>query len=159
AFGVASQMTWADAMGLIVLEGVIILILVLTGFRRAVFRAVPKELKAAIGVGIGLYVAFIGFVNSGFVRPADGAPVQLGADGFLSGWPILVFVVGLLGTAILQARRVKGALLIGIVGATVLAVIVEAIARVGQASEDNPTGWQLNVPSLPERWLAVPDFS
>ena len=68
AFSIASQMTWADAMGLVVLEGLIILVLVLTGFREAVFHAVPAQLKIAISVGIGLFIALIGFVDAGFVR-------------------------------------------------------------------------------------------
>src|SRR3954469_9889634 len=91
-------MTWADAMGIVVLEGLVILVLVLTGFRVAVFRAVPVELKTAISVGIGLFLAFIGLVDSGFVRiPASLAtPVALGAEGSLAGWPTVVFVVGLL---------------------------------------------------------------
>lgn len=92
AFAVASQMTWADAMGLVVIEGVVILVLVLSGFRTAVFRAVPAQLKVAISVGIGLFIALIGFVDAGVVtRIGDVAgttvPVQLGADGNLSGWP------------------------------------------------------------------------
>ena len=62
AFSVASQMTWADAMGLVVIEGIIILLLVLSGFREAVFHAVPPALKVAISVGIGLFIALIGFV-------------------------------------------------------------------------------------------------
>ena len=61
-------MTWADAMGLVVLEGLVISVLVLTGFRTAVFHAIPAQLKTAIGVGIGLFIAFIGFVDAGFVR-------------------------------------------------------------------------------------------
>ena len=68
AFSIASQMTWADAMGLVVLEGLVILVLVLTGFREAVFHAVPAQLKIAISVGIGLFIALIGFVDAGFVR-------------------------------------------------------------------------------------------
>ena len=68
AYGIASKMTWADAMGLVVLEGLIITVLVLTGFRQAVFRAVPQQLKYAISVGIGLFIALIGLVDSGFVR-------------------------------------------------------------------------------------------
>ncbi|HET9421059.1 MAG TPA: solute carrier family 23 protein, partial [Nocardioides sp.] len=67
-FSVASQMTWADAMGLVVIEGLIILVLVLTGFREAVFRAVPAPLKIAISVGIGLFLTIIGLVDAGFVR-------------------------------------------------------------------------------------------
>ena len=83
AFAIASQMTWADAMGLVVIEGVIILVLVLTGFRTAVFHAVPTSLKTAISVGIGLFIALIGFVDAGFVARIPDAgnttvPVQLG---------------------------------------------------------------------------------
>ena len=83
AVSIATQMTWADAMGLVVLEGLLILVLVLTGFRQAVFHAVPTQLKTAISVGIGLFIALIGFVDAGFVtRIPDAAhttvPVQLG---------------------------------------------------------------------------------
>ena len=67
-FAIAKQMTWADAMGLVVIEGVIITVLVLSGLRKAVFNAVPAELKVAISVGIGLFIAFIGVVDAGFVR-------------------------------------------------------------------------------------------
>ena len=79
-------MTWADAMGLVVLEGLVILVLVLTGFREAVFHAVPAQLKTAISVGIGLFIALIGLVDAGFVRRIPDAahttvPVQLGATG------------------------------------------------------------------------------
>src|SRR5690606_6373097 len=63
---IATQSTWADAMGLVVLEGIVILVLVLTGFRKAVFHAVPQQLKVAISVGIGLFIALIGFVDARF---------------------------------------------------------------------------------------------
>ncbi len=76
-FSVASQMTWADAMGLVVIEGVIILVLVLTGFREAVFRAVPSQLKVAISVGIGLFLTIIGLVDAGFVRRTGVGPVPV----------------------------------------------------------------------------------
>jgi AGZA family xanthine/uracil permease-like MFS transporter len=97
AVAVASQMSWPDAMGLIVLEGLIITLLVLTGFRIAVFRAVPAQLKTAIAVGIGLFLALIGLVDAGIVRRTGvgPVPVQLGATGSLRGWPVLVFVLGL----------------------------------------------------------------
>lgn len=158
AFSVASQMTWADAMGLIVIEGVLILVLVLTGFRTAVFRAVPAELKVAISVGIGLFIALIGFVDAGFVtRVAAGTvPVQLGSDGNLSGWPVLVFVGGLLLMVGLWARNVRGAILISIVVMTAVAVIVEAVGDLGRASE-KAGGWALTVPAFPDDFHA-PDF-
>jgi AGZA family xanthine/uracil permease-like MFS transporter len=121
-----NQLTWPEAMGVVVMEGIIILILVLTKFRQAVMDAVPLALKSAIAVGIGLFIAIIGFVDAGFVtstrQPAP--PLQLGTGGELRGWPIFVFIVGLLLIIWLYLRRVKGALLIGILATTVLAVIV-----------------------------------
>lgn len=161
AYSVASKMTWADAMGLVVLEGIIILILVLTGFRKAVFEAVPRQLKVAISVGIGLFIAFIGVIDAGFVRrPAapTGPPVELGVGGSLRGWPVLIFVVGLVLIVTLYARKVKGAILIGILVATVLAIVVEAITDVGARTADNPGGWGLSVPSLPDNWFSKPNL-
>ncbi|MEV1172003.1 NCS2 family permease [Nonomuraea sp. NPDC049784] len=150
-FNIAKVMTWEEAMGLVFLEGVIIAILVLTGLRTAVFHAIPAQLKTAISVGIGLFIALIGFVDAGFVRrvPA-GPPLEMGIGGNLTSWPIFVFVIGLLVTATLVARKVKGAILIGIVGTTVLAIIVEALTKAGAFSAKNPGGWQLNVPTLPQ---------
>ena len=90
AYSIASQMSWADAMGLVVIEGLIILVLVLTGFRKAVFHAVPTGLKTAISVGIGLFIAFIGLVDAGVVRRNADAlntpvPVGFGVGGELAG--------------------------------------------------------------------------
>jgi AGZA family xanthine/uracil permease-like MFS transporter len=167
AFSIASEMSWADAMGLVVIEGLIILVLVLTGFRTAVFQAVPPGLKVAISVGIGLFIAFIGLVDAGVVRRNPDAantpvPVGFGAGGELAGWPSLVFVVGLVAIIIMMVRKVKGAILIGIVGATVLAVIIEAIADIGpsfiEPGKINPHGWGLNVPQLPDSVAETPDF-
>jgi len=165
AFSVASQMTWADAMGLVVLEGLIILVLVLTGFRKAVFDAVPRQLKTAIAVGIGLFITFIGFVDAGFVRTTGlGAPpVQLGIGGNLVGWPVLVFVIGLLLMITLYSRGVPGAILIGIIITTIIAVIVQAITDVGPSVVGGklvePKGWNLNSPEWPDKVFAKPDFS
>ncbi|WP_166389103.1 NCS2 family permease [Catellatospora methionotrophica] len=163
AYEIAPLMTWADAMGLVVIEGVIIAILVLTNLRVAVFHSVPMQLKTAIGVGIGLFLTIIGFVDAGFVRSTGqgSPPIGLGIGGKIVTWPGLVFVIGLLVTVVLVARKVKGAILIGIVGSTVLAIIVEAIAKVGPAGgpAGSPAGWQLNVPVVPDKWVGVPDLS
>lgn len=150
AYTLAPQMTWPQAMGLVVWEGILIAILVMTGFRTAVFKAVPKTLRTAISVGIGLFIAFVGLMNAGVVRKPLGAPpVELGIGGSLSGWPILVFIVGLLLLIALYVRKVKGAMLISIVSATVLAVIIEAVGKIGpHIGDQNPTGWALNVPQL-----------
>ena len=73
AVSIAQKSTWAQAMGLVLIEGILILILVLTGFRVAVFKAIPAALKVAISVGIGLFIALIGLVDSGFVRRTPNA--------------------------------------------------------------------------------------
>src|SRR5919198_1782821 len=121
---VASRgLTWPQAMTVVFLEGVAITLLVLTRFREAVMDAVPLSLKRAIGVGIGLFIAFIGFFTSGFVvKPASGPlPVGLGTFG---GLPSVVFVLGFVLTAWLMARRVRGALLLGILLTTLLAIVL-----------------------------------
>src|ERR1043166_8942206 len=103
-------LTWPQAMTIVFLEGVVITLLVLTRFREAMMDAVPLGLKRAISVGIGLFIAFIGFFTSGFVvKPASGPlPVALGP---MSGLPIVVFLIGFILSAWLMARRVRGALL------------------------------------------------
>jgi AGZA family xanthine/uracil permease-like MFS transporter len=162
ALAVASQMTWADAMGLVVIEGVIILVLVLTGFRTAVFRAVPAQLKVAISVGIGLFIALIGFVDAGVVsRMPDAAkttvPVQLGEGGTLTGWPVLVFIVGLLLMLALWVRKVRGAILISILVMTVVAVVLQSFLDLGTRAEKSG-GWSLTVPAWPSDVFQAPDF-
>jgi AGZA family xanthine/uracil permease-like MFS transporter len=168
AVSIARQMSWSAAMGLIVLEGVVILVLVLTGFRTAVFHAVPAQLKIAISVGIGLFIAFIGFVDAGFTRRIPDAagttvPVGVGSNGFLSGWPVLVFLVGLALVITLWVLRVRGAILLSIIATTILAMIVEAIGDIGPLfganGAYNPDGWGLNVPSWPSSAFDTPDFA
>ena len=160
----ATQLTWPEVMGLVVLEGLLIAVLVLTGFRRAVFEAIPPQLKIAIAVGIGFFLTIIGLVDAGFIRrAAEGVvPMTFGVNGQLAGWPLLVFVVGVLLTSVLLVRQVRGALLIGIVATTVLAVVIEAIAQVGPTFTDdgiNPRGWALQVPALPDEIIGLPDLS
>ena len=158
-------MTWGGAMGMVLLEGVVILALVLTGFRRAVFSAVPPFLKTAIAVGIGLFIAFLGLFNAKFVTTAADTPVQLGNDGSLIGWPTAVFVVGLLLMFVLWIRKVPGAILIAIVTATVLSLIVERVLHLGAFSAadgtdpGNPGGWAMNVPAMTEFPVRMPDFA
>lgn len=159
AYVLAPQMTWGQAMGLVVWEGILIAILVLTGFRTAVFKAVPRTLRSAISVGIGLFIAFIGLINAGVIRRGTGTAVELGIGGSLKGWPIFVFLFGFLLLITLHVRKVKGALLISIVASTALGVLIETVAKVGARLPDgsNPTGWSLNVPSLSD--FLLPDLS
>ena len=73
AVNVVQEVTWPEAMGLVVINGVIIVLLSVTGLRTLIFTAVPAQLKTAITVGIGLFIAFIGFVDCGFVRTTSAA--------------------------------------------------------------------------------------
>jgi AGZA family xanthine/uracil permease-like MFS transporter len=156
-------MTWPQAFGLVVIEGVIVLLLVLTGFRTAVFHAVPDALKYSIGAGIGLFIALIGLVDAGITRP--GVPlIGFAVFGELAGWPIFTFVFGLMVTVILVALRKRAAILIGLLSTTVLAVILETTQKIGGANTDpslpgleNPTGWNLNVPAIPETLIGYVD--
>nr|WP_242491767.1 NCS2 family permease [Actinomyces minihominis] len=155
--GLGLGLTYQEAMGLVFWEGVLILFLVLTGFREAVFRAVPRQLRSAISVGIGLFIAFVGLVNAGIVRPG-GTPVQLGVNGSLIGWPALVFVIGLVSIVILYSRKVKGAILIGITIATIAALVVQAIAKIPAVAEETPGGWMSTIPQLQGSPVQLPSF-
>jgi adenine/guanine/hypoxanthine permease len=164
AVSIAPQMSWPAAMGLVLVNGLVVLVLVVTGVRTAVFNAVPPELKAAIAVGIGLFITLIGLVDAGFVRRLPDAadttvPVGLGINGSIASWPTLTFVVGLILTGILVAKRVKGGILIGVIGTTVFAIILEAIVDAGPSMGTNPKGWNLGYPALPDQVVDTPDLS
>ena len=147
----ADGLTWPQAMGVIVLEGLIITALVLTGFREAVLNAIPMDLKRAIGIGIGLFIALIGLVQGHIVvhTAASGTVVTMNSN--LRTWPVLVFVLGLLFTGTLVARKVRGALLLGILATTVLAMIVNEAKHLGV--------WSDGIAALPHKVVAAPDFS
>jgi AGZA family xanthine/uracil permease-like MFS transporter len=157
AFQLAPKMSWPDAMGLVVIEGLLICVLVVTGLREAIMNAIPLPIKQAISVGIGMFIAFIGLIDAGFAgRIPDAAktttPVQLGTTGTLTGWPVLVFCLGVLLTVSLVARKVKGAILISIVVMTIVAIVVNKIANIPDAA------WGLTVPKMPDKVVASPDF-
>ncbi|MCH0557528.1 NCS2 family permease [Streptomyces sp. MUM 16J] len=155
ALQLAPRMSWPDAMGMVVLAGFVVMLLVATGLRERVMNAVPYGLRKAISIGIGLFIMLIGLVDSGFVsRIPDKAettvPLQLGAGGHLTGWPVLIFILGALLTFVLIVRKVPGAILISIVGMTLLAVIANSVAHI--------PGWGLTVPKWPGNPVASPDF-
>ncbi|MFJ5841148.1 NCS2 family permease [Streptomyces shenzhenensis] len=155
ALQLAPRMSWPDAMGMVVLAGFVVMLLVATGLRERVMNAVPHGLRKSISIGIGLFIMLIGLVDSGFVsRIPDAAqttvPLQLGGDGRLDGWPVLVFVLGALLTLVLLVRKVSGAILISIVSMTVLALIINAVATV--------PSWGLTTPKWPGNPVATPDF-
>ncbi|MBC7271812.1 MAG: NCS2 family permease [Streptomyces sp.] len=155
ALQLAPRMAWPDAMGMVVLAGLVVMILVATGLRERVMNAVPYGLRKAIAIGIGLFIMLIGLVDSGFVsRMPDAAqttvPLQLGADGHLNGWPVLIFILGALLTLALIVRKVPGAILLSIVAMTVVAMIINAVADV--------PSWGLTTPTWPGNPVASPDF-
>ncbi|GAA1422139.1 NCS2 family permease [Streptomyces thermospinosisporus] len=153
---VAPQMTWPQAMGMCVMYGVVIMLLVVTGLREMIMNAIPLALKHGITMGIGLFIALIGLVKAGFVHenPAPGGgPVVLGPNGELAGWPVLLFAVTLLAIFMLQARGVPGAILIGIVGGTILAVALNAFGVI------SPKQWASGAPELHGSAVSMPDFS
>jgi AGZA family xanthine/uracil permease-like MFS transporter len=133
-------LTWQGAMGVIVLEGLLILLLVIVGLREAVMGAVPLSLKRAIGVGIGLFILFIGFVYGGLIRQPAGdglVPVEFVFPLTTSS---MVTLLGLLITVVLFVRKVPAALLISIIVTSIIAYL---------------TG----VTKLPPNLSATPDFS
>ncbi|CDQ43158.1 MULTISPECIES: NCS2 family permease [Mycolicibacterium] len=162
ASSVVGELTWAEAMGLVVINGIIIVLLAVTGLRRLIFDAVPIQLKLAITAGIGLFILFIGLVDAGFVASTGGPspPVGLGSGGAgsISSIPTVIFVFTLLLTGILVARKIRGGILIGLITGTIVAVVVEAIWHLGSATE-KPGGWGLSVPTLSGSPFAVPDLS
>ena len=145
-------LSWPQAMTVVFLEGAIITVLVLTRFREAVMDAVPLGLKRAISVGIGLFIAFIGFFTSGLVvKPAAG-PLPVGL-GTLRGLPITVFLIGFILSAWLMARRTRGALLIGILATTVIAIVLNEIFAAGQGFATPGAG------RIPAAIVQAPDLS
>ena len=143
-------LSWQAAMGVVVLEGAIIAILVLTNVREWIMDAIPLNLKRAIGVGIGLFIAFLGLKASGFVVGVGG--VALIGRGVFNTQAI-VAVLGLIVTAVLMARRVKGSILIGIVLTTVLAYLSDIIFQPDQVLVTLPQAGEIF------RWPAAQDFS
>jgi adenine/guanine/hypoxanthine permease len=143
------RLSWPDAMGVVFAEGAIITVLVLVGFREAVINAIPHDIKLAIGIGIGLFITIIGLVDAGIVVKGTGTVVTLATK--LDTWAIGVFVVGLFGTYALFMRRVPGALLIGILGTTILATIINEI-KDEKVFANGAATW-------PNKVVATPDFS
>jgi len=132
AFSLTAQgLDAKGAMGVIVLEGLAITALVLVGLRERIMDAVPLALKRAIGVGIGLFILFIGFANGGLI--VSGCAPNSATLGFCNGTLVtmsfptqpgqFVFLLGLLITFVLYARRVKAALIISIFATTVIAIL------------------------------------
>ncbi len=128
---------WRVAMSVIFLEGIVILLLVLCGLRKAIMDAIPVDLRRAIGIGIGLFIAFIGLKGGGLIAADESTILALGE---LSSPTCIVALVSILVAVVLQVLKVKGGLIISIIAATVV-------------------GIPLGVTLLPTEWNFGLDFS
>jgi AGZA family xanthine/uracil permease-like MFS transporter len=152
---VAGQgLSYPEAMGVIVVEGLLITVLVLTGFRNAVLNAIPMDLKRAIAIGIGLFLTIIGLVNAGVVVPGPGNP-PLGLTTDFTNFRMLTFGIGLALCSILVVRKIRGGLLIAIVATTVLGAIVNGIWGDNRIWEAVGPG----IAQVPSDVVGSPDFS
>jgi AGZA family xanthine/uracil permease-like MFS transporter len=145
-------LSWQGAMGVVALEGLAICVAMALGVRRTLLDAVPVPLKLAIGAGIGAFIFAIGFFNGG-LAVGTGNPADPVALGNLNSATAIVTLGGLLITTFLYARGVKGSLIIGIIGATVLALVVNS------ATGGATYGAQPGVAVLPKSLTSTPDFS
>lgn len=128
---------WRVAMGVVFLEGIVILILVLCGLRKAIMDAIPVNIRRAIGVGIGLFVAFIGLKGGGIIASSPSTYLTL---GHLSSPACIVSLVAIVLALVLETIHMKGSLLISVIGATIV-------------------GIPLGVTKLPDHWNFGLDFS
>jgi adenine/guanine/hypoxanthine permease len=145
------QLTWPEAMGVIVVEGLVITVFVLTNLRQMIMDAIPMDLKRAIGIGIGLFLMLIGLENAGVVVNSDATLVTLTTD--FTTLRMLVFTVGLALAIFFTVRKTKGGLLLSIVAATVLGVFINEVFAHGAMWATPGVG------VVPEDWTATPDFS
>lgn len=118
------QLSWQVALGAVFFSGILFLILTIGGIRQAIIKSVPMNLKCAIGVGIGLFIAFIGLKNAGIIIADKATFVTV---GHLTKTEPLLACFGLILTAVLMARNVKGSMLIGIITTTILGMFVGAV--------------------------------
>lgn len=153
------KLPWQVAMGVVFLEGVAITLFVLTGFRQAMMDAIPVNLKRAIGVGIGLFILFIGLYQGGFVRvPVDvgqtitAPPAVPLAIGNFTTLPFLIALIGLAITVFFISRGMTGGILWGILATTAVAMIIHAATGLEISTAPNKG-------VLPPQLVALPDFS
>lgn len=125
-------LSWQTALGAVFLSGVLFFILAITNITKAVIEAIPTMLKSAIGVGLGLFIAFIGFKGAGIIVPSPGTIVTLGS---LKQPGVLLAIIGLIINSILLARKVKGAFLIGILSTTIIGMFM-GVAKVPTSIND-----------------------
>lgn len=145
-------LTMENAMGIIFLEGVAITVLVLTGFREAIFNAIPLELKQAIVIGIGFFILFIGLVDGGFINVSGGTPVALVEFGKVPMAPLAVSIFGLGITIAMMALKWRPAILLGILFSTLFAIVLNY-------AMGKDVGFAAGTAVWPSDVVESPDFS
>ena len=145
-----------EAMGIVVMEGALVTLLVILGMREKVMRAIPLELKKAIAIGIGLFIAFIGLDNAGLIVSQEGSPPVALAD--LTTWTSLVAIFGLVLAIVLRAIRFRGDLLVAIVVTTIFATIVNKATDYAAYPDSSFARWPSDIAESPNFGL-VGEFS
>lgn len=153
---------WRVALAAIFIEGLTFIVLTLTGFRKFVVRVIPDSIKIAIGAGIGFFIAFIGLKGAGIVASSPATFVTLGD---LRNPGVLVSVVGLLTIAVLHAKRIPGAVMIGILVSTLFGAIpgigvTKYQGIVGPVPDISPTFMKMDFSGLLslDFWIVVLTF-
>lgn len=150
AYTVVLQMgySWQFALMAVFIEGIIFIVLSLTNVREAIFNAIPLTLKSAVSVGIGLFIAFIGLQNAKLIINDDSTLVtyQKFSSGEFStvGITALLALIGVLITAVLLIKKVKGGILFGILATWILGMICEVL---GLYVPNPEAGWYSTIPS------------
>src|SRR3954470_22142429 len=153
------HLPWPVAMACVIIEGVVALVLVLVGLREAMMRAVPHEIKLAIGVGIGLFIALVGFRDAGFTVNNEATGIGL---GIVTGGAPLIALAGLMTMIALTARGFKGAILVGILVSAILGLIFgvldwpDKVAQLPSSSDFSIIGDSLGNLTDALTWALVP---
>lgn len=142
-------LSWQAALAAVLLSSIIFLIITIIGLREAILNAIPKDLKLAIGAGIGFFLAFLGLANAGIIISDPATIVALGS---VSSAPVLLALIGVAITLVLYVRKVPAAVFLGLVITAILGIIMTALGYGG--------GAEAVMPAIPTEWVSFNlDFS
>lgn len=140
--------SWEAALATVFVSGLLFVVISVTGIRKMIINAIPKNMKLAIGAGIGFFIAFIGFINGGIV--VDNASTLVSLGNFKDP-VVLLAIFGILITIVLMAKNINGSVFIGIIITTVVGIIMRALGLEGISAP---------LPALPTGFMSVNlDFS
>jgi len=145
AYVVVAQVGWHTGLFLLLIQGIMFVALALFKFRERIFEAIPKNIKLAIGVGIGLFITHIGLQNAGFI---GAHPATLVSLGDIQSVPVVLFMIGLMLTSLLVIKKVRGGLFLGII----ITYIIGLLAQVFGIYQPGVHGYTL----IPEGVVAMP---